>query len=194
MYPATPHPPRYVDNLPGFSTEPDLFMINVNSSSQFYVGTYDPEAERMTVVGERQTLDSSHNYVYVWAAAGTQMISRAPTSRPTPGGCRPCTALSAPAVVIPAGESLDFRVLFDRRPVVEIFANRGRAPCTSRRHLFQRHAVDGDRVQRRPGTRGGDERECVRDRLRVGHRARQAITSLAGVNVNFNLHAVRKRG
>ena len=84
MYPATPHPPRYVDNLPGFSTEPDLFMINVNSSSQFYVGTYDPEAERMTVVGERQTLDSSRNYVYVWAAAG-QMISRAPTSRPTPG-------------------------------------------------------------------------------------------------------------
>ena len=44
-------------------------MISANSGSQFYVGTYNETTEMLTVVGERQTLDSSANYQ--WAAAGT---------------------------------------------------------------------------------------------------------------------------
>ena len=44
-------------------------MISANSGAVAYVGTYDSKLELMTVVGGRQTLDSSTNYQ--WAAAGT---------------------------------------------------------------------------------------------------------------------------
>jgi hypothetical protein len=54
-----------------------LFMINANSGSEMYVGTYDEKTEAMTVVGGRQILDSSSGPPdpqgnYIWAAAGTQ--------------------------------------------------------------------------------------------------------------------------
>ena len=44
-------------------------MISANSGAVAYVGDYDSKTELMTVVGGRQTLDSSKNYQ--WAAAGT---------------------------------------------------------------------------------------------------------------------------
>jgi hypothetical protein len=53
---------------PAQSAPTPTHMINANSGSQMYVGTYDAKSEMMTVVGKRQTLDYSSNYV--WAAAG----------------------------------------------------------------------------------------------------------------------------
>jgi hypothetical protein len=55
--------------IPGAEAGGPTHMISANSGAAMFVGTYDSSTELMTVVGGRQTLDSSSNYQ--WAAAGT---------------------------------------------------------------------------------------------------------------------------
>ena len=55
--------------IPGAEAGGPTHMISAKSGAVAYVGTYDSATELMTVVGGRQTLDSSSNYQ--WAAAGT---------------------------------------------------------------------------------------------------------------------------